>query len=84
MVGDNSLHLTPAQRRHQAVMRAIVLRLQQTPYVPKGGTALLLTRNLPRLCQPFCVIPQNILLLMIYKTPENAHPREGTRALNTP
>ena len=48
MAEDHPLQLTEAQRLHQGVMNHVVLALQDTPYVLKGGTALLLTRGLPR------------------------------------
>ena len=40
--------LSEADLRHQDVMRAVVGRMQDTPYVLKGGTALLLAHDLPR------------------------------------
>jgi len=43
MVADNRLYLTDKERFHREIMRNIVLRVQVTPYILKGGTALLLT-----------------------------------------
>ena len=40
--------LTEEQYRHQQVMRHVVMSIQDTPYILKGGTALLLTRGLGR------------------------------------
>ena len=48
MVADHPVRLTDVQRRHQEVMRRIAEQLQDTPYVLKGGAALLLTRDGPR------------------------------------
>ena len=50
--GSDASRLSPglseADLRHQDVMRAVVGRMQDTPYVLKGGTALLLAHDLPR------------------------------------
>ncbi len=43
-----SIPLTESQRRHQKVMYHVVMAMQDTPYILKEGTALLLTRGLPR------------------------------------
>lgn len=48
MVEDSRLHLTPGQKAHEEIMRAIASKMEDTPYVLKGGTALLLTRGLDR------------------------------------
>jgi len=48
MVADDRPYLTERESFHQEIMRNIVLRMQATRYVLKGGTALLLTRGLPR------------------------------------
>ena len=48
MAEDHPLQLTQAQKLHQRVMHHVVKALQDTPYVLKGGTALLLTRELDR------------------------------------
>lgn len=48
MVTKSNLQLTPEQVRHQKVMRHVLSKLQDTPYVLKGGTALLFTRGLDR------------------------------------
>ena len=40
--------LTESQRIHQKVMYHVVMAMQDTPFILKGGTALLLTRGLPR------------------------------------
>ena len=48
MARDHSLQLTEEQLLHQRVMTHVVLALQDTPYILKGGTALLLTRGLDR------------------------------------
>lgn len=48
MAEDHPLQLTEAQHLHQRVMYHIVMALQDTPYVLKGGTALMMTRGLDR------------------------------------
>ena len=48
MAGNHQILLTATQRHHQRVMHHVVMALQDTPYVLKGGTALLLTRGLDR------------------------------------
>lgn len=48
MVANDPLQLSPAELRHHDVMRQVVAEVQDTPYILKGGTALLLTRELPR------------------------------------
>ena len=40
--------MTRSEALHQRVMREILFRVQDTPYVLKGGTALLFTRHLDR------------------------------------
>ncbi len=48
MAENHPLQLTEAQHLHQRVMYHVVKALQDTPYVLKGGTALLMTRGLDR------------------------------------
>ena len=48
MAAHRSVRLTPAQALHERVMRAVALRMQTTPYVLKGGTALALLYGLNR------------------------------------
>lgn len=45
---NRELRLDSSQTQHLSVMRAIAQRLQDTPYILKGGTALILTRSLER------------------------------------
>jgi predicted nucleotidyltransferase component of viral defense system len=45
---DRKLRLNSSQTQHIFVMRAVAERLQDTPYILKGGTALILTRSLDR------------------------------------
>lgn len=48
MATDRSVRLTPEQALHERVMRAVALRMQDTPFVLKGGTALALLYGLDR------------------------------------
>ena len=48
MASDRSVRLTPEQALHERVMRAVVLQMQDTPFVLKGGTALALLYGLDR------------------------------------
>jgi predicted nucleotidyltransferase component of viral defense system len=48
MDSNRSLRMTQSEILHQSVMRQILARIQDTPYVLKGGTALMFTRNLDR------------------------------------
>jgi predicted nucleotidyltransferase component of viral defense system len=45
---DSEIRLTDSQALHTVVMRAVAEQLQDTPYVLKGGSALILTRSLNR------------------------------------
>ena len=48
MAADRSVRLTPEQALHERVMRAVALRMQNTHFVLKGGTALALLYGLDR------------------------------------
>ena len=48
MAAHRGIRLTPKQELHEGLMRAVALRLQSTPYVLKGGTALALLYGLDR------------------------------------
>ena len=48
MAAHRGIGLTPKQELHEGLMRAVALRLQSTPYVLKGGTALALLYGLDR------------------------------------
>jgi predicted nucleotidyltransferase component of viral defense system len=48
MDSNRSLRITQCEELHQRVMRQILAKIQDTPYVLKGGTALIFTRNLDR------------------------------------
>jgi predicted nucleotidyltransferase component of viral defense system len=48
MDSNHSLRLNQSETLHQSVMQQILAKIQDTPYVLKGGTALLFTRNLDR------------------------------------
>ena len=48
MATDRGIRLTPDQALHERVMRAVALRMQTTPFVLKGGTALALLYGLDR------------------------------------
>ena len=48
MAPDRSVRLNPDQARHERIMRAIALEMQDTPLVLKGGTALALLYGLGR------------------------------------
>ena len=48
MATDRSVRLTPDQALHERVMRAVAHRMQNTPFVLKGGTALALLYGLDR------------------------------------
>ena len=48
MATHRSVRLRPDQVLHERVMRAVALRMQTTPYVLKGGTALALLYGLNR------------------------------------
>jgi predicted nucleotidyltransferase component of viral defense system len=48
MDNNRSLRITQSEELHQRVMRQILANIQDTPYVLKGGAALLFTRNLDR------------------------------------
>lgn len=48
MATHRSIRLTPKEALHERLMRAVALRLQATPYVLKGGTALALFYGLNR------------------------------------
>ena len=48
MATDRSIRLTPEQALHERVMRAVALRMYDTPFVLKGGTALALLYGLDR------------------------------------
>ena len=48
MATHRSIRLTPEEGLHERLMRAVALRLQATPYVLKGGTALALLYGLNR------------------------------------
>jgi predicted nucleotidyltransferase component of viral defense system len=45
---NSSIRITQGEALHQRVMQQILAKIQDTPYVLKGGTALLFTRNLDR------------------------------------
>jgi predicted nucleotidyltransferase component of viral defense system len=45
---NREFRLNSSQIQHLFVMRAVAERLQDTPYILKGGTALILTRSLDR------------------------------------
>ncbi len=48
MAAHRSIRLDPEQALHERLMRAVALRMQTTPYVLKGGTALALLYGLDR------------------------------------
>ena len=48
MAAHRCIRLTPEQELHERVMRAVAIRMQSTPYVLKGGTALALLYGLDR------------------------------------
>lgn len=48
MDSNRELRLSPSQTQHIFVMRSVAKRLHDTPYILKGGTALILTRSLDR------------------------------------
>lgn len=48
MATDRGIRLTRDQALHERVMRAVALRMQTTPFVLKGGTALALLYGLDR------------------------------------
>ena len=48
MAPNRSVHLTKEQIHHERVLSSIVRRLQNTPYVLRGGTALALVYGLDR------------------------------------
>ena len=48
MAPNRSVRLSKAQALHERVMRAVALRMRNTPYVLKGGTALALVYGLDR------------------------------------
>ncbi len=48
MAAHRGIRLTPKQELHEGLMRAVALRLQSTPYVLKGVTALALLCGLDR------------------------------------
>lgn len=48
MDSNNPFRVSPDQALHQRLMRSILEVLQDTPYVLKGGAALIFTRNLDR------------------------------------
>lgn len=48
MATHRSIRLTPEEALHERLMRAVALRMQTTPYVLKGGTALALFYGLNR------------------------------------
>lgn len=48
MDSDRPIRLRPDELLHQRVMRQVLNQVQDTPYVLKGGTALLFARNLDR------------------------------------
>lgn len=48
MDNNRELRITQSEALHQRVMQKILYKVQDTPYVLKGGTALLFTRNLDR------------------------------------
>ena len=48
MATDRGIRLTPEQAVHERVMRAVALRMHDTPFVLKGGTALALLYGLDR------------------------------------
>lgn len=48
MAKNSDLGVSPDDKAHQDVMRSIAEKMADTPYVLKGGTALLLTRGLDR------------------------------------
>ena len=48
MDSNHPLRITQSEALHQRVMQQILDKVQDTPYVLKGGTALLFTRNLDR------------------------------------
>ncbi|NJR57328.1 MAG: nucleotidyl transferase AbiEii/AbiGii toxin family protein [Acaryochloris sp. CRU_2_0] len=45
---DREIHISPTQSLHLEVMRSVVKQVQDTPYVLKGGAALIFTRALKR------------------------------------
>lgn len=48
MAPNRSIRLTNRQALHERVMKAVALRMQDTSYVLKGGTALALLYGLDR------------------------------------
>lgn len=48
MAAHRCIRLTPEQELHERIMRAVAIRIQSTPYVLKGGTALALLYGLDR------------------------------------
>ena len=48
MASDRDLRINPVEAFQQKVMRQVALQLSDTPYVLKGGAALIFTRGLPR------------------------------------
>ena len=48
MAAHRSVALSRQQALHERVMKAVVLRLQKTPYVFKGGSALAFLYGLNR------------------------------------
>lgn len=48
MTTHRNIRLNPQQALHERLMRAVALRMQATPYVLKGGTALALLYGLDR------------------------------------
>jgi predicted nucleotidyltransferase component of viral defense system len=48
MDSNHSLRITQSEELQQRVMQKILAKIQDTPYVLKGGTALIFTRNLNR------------------------------------
>ena len=48
MASDRSIFLNPSERLHESVMLAVLGRLQATPYVFKGGSALAFVYGLDR------------------------------------
>ncbi|MEL6456350.1 MAG: nucleotidyl transferase AbiEii/AbiGii toxin family protein, partial [Cyanobacteria bacterium J06623_5] len=48
MDSNRPLPITPGQALHQEVMRQVLEKVQDTPYVLKGGAALVFTRKLSR------------------------------------
>lgn len=45
---ERGIHLTSSQSLHLKVLRAVAEQVQDTPYVLKGGSALILTRQMER------------------------------------